>query len=155
MTPSWLRVRRFPYEEPYALNLEFAGGNGLFSGCVEIYCNVEDLSELGRALLAFPRQADDRHVYEYGSDDAAERQHRHFRLSFYTIDHTGHCAVQFLTRLYEKEPDDGACQFSIRTEPAALHRLGQLFENFARLEHLELRWSPAGGELFTDHTSDA
>jgi hypothetical protein len=40
-----------------------------------------------------------------------------------------------------------SCELSIATEAAAINRLGGLFERFARLEHLELRWTPMTGEL--------
>ncbi len=40
-----------------------------------------------------------------------------------------------------------ACEFSITTEAAAINRLGYLFERFAKLEHLELKWASMTAEL--------
>ncbi len=154
MTPPYLIVRRFPYEEPHLTELEFRASNGSFSGAIDFFCGVEDLAEIGAALKVFPSKAQDEFVYEYGSDDPDNRDYRRFRLRIYAVDHAGHCAVQFYADVREKTPNEGVCTFSIRAEPAALHRLGQLFENFHKLEHLELQWSPSGGALFTEHQAE-
>lgn len=150
---SYLIVKRFPYEEPYHTQLEFKASNGLFTGRVDMYCNVSDLSEIGQALRLFPKQVGDEYCYSYGSNDPTDRYYCYFALKFYTIDSRGHCAVQFTVNLNQCEPEEGSCTFSIKAEPAAIGRLGELFETFATLQHLELHWSPSDGRLFKEYQS--
>jgi hypothetical protein len=45
-----------------------------------------------------------------------------------------------------KRPDDEACRFSIKTEPAAIQRLGKLFLAFSQLKHHTMIWSLSGNE---------
>lgn len=152
MTASYLIVRRRPYEEPYHTELEFEASNGQFSGCARFFCSVEDIGSIGRALVAFPTNANDTYQYAYGSDDPEDKFGHYFCLKFYTVGSLGHCAIQFRANLNSAEPDEGVCTFSIKAEPAAIHRLGLLFLTFGRLEHLELHWSPTGGgELYKGH----
>ena len=86
-------------------------------------------------------------MYENGSGDPARRSYRYFFLRVYTTDSAGHCAVQIKMNSNLAEPNDGACQFSIQAEAAAINRLGCLFEQFSHLHHLELRWSLDDGEM--------
>ena len=151
METPYIHIRRIPYEEPYHTQLEFRASNGTFAGVVDFYCNLDDLAEMATALKAFPAQSVDQYTYEYGSNEPGDRMYRYFRLRFYTTDHAGHCAVQFSVDLRNNAPEEGVCVFSFRVEPAAIHRLGQLLENFHKLQHLELRWSRAGGALFEDY----
>ena len=39
-----ITVKRYPYEEPYHLQLEFFISNDGFSGNTDFYCNAEDLN---------------------------------------------------------------------------------------------------------------
>ena len=150
-----LVVRRYPYEEPYHAHLEFKVSNGVFVGATDIYCNVDEIAGIGRGLRAFPSRIGDEYVYEYGTDDPGARFYRHFVMRAYTIDGVGHCALQFGINLNEEEPEEGVCRFSIRVDAAALNRLGELFEHFAELRHLELQWSPTSGELHEYHQESA
>jgi hypothetical protein len=125
--------------------------NGAFSGATDIYCNVEDIAAIGTALKSFPKKAGDEYTYEYGSEDPAKEFYRYFLLRAYTIDQAGHCALQIHINLNEKEPEEGICKFSIRAEAAAINRLGELFEHFSKLSHLELRWNLKDGQLYEQH----
>jgi hypothetical protein len=149
-----LIVRRHPYEEPYNTHLEFLASNGVFTGGTDIYCAVCDVAEIGSALGAFPANVGDEYKYEYGSPDPRANWARYFVLRASTIDRAGHCALQFTFNLNRPEPDEGACRFSIRAEAAAINRLGKLFEEFAKLRHVELRWSPTVDELHETHQAD-
>jgi hypothetical protein len=144
-------VRRFPYEEPYHTHLEFVVSNGTFGGSTDIYCGVQDIQEIGEALQKFPARIGDEYCYKYGSEDPEVSFYRYFVLRAYTIDSVGHCAIQLLINLNTKEPDEGKCQFSIRAEAASVNRLGKLFEDFSKLEHLEFRWSLKESGLFQEY----
>jgi len=148
-------VRRHPYEEPYHTQLEFTVSNGAFAGATDIYCNIDDLTKIGRGLRAFPSKVGDEYVYEYGTEDPSAKFYRHFVLRAYTIDGVGHCALQFAINLNQAEPEEGVCRFSMPVEPGALNRLGELFEVFAELRHLELQWSPTSGALYEHYQEPA
>jgi hypothetical protein len=144
-------VKRYPYEEPYHTQIEFFVSNGVFSGGTDIYCNVTDLSEIGKALQNFPKNIDDEYIYEYGSEKPEDRFYRHFWLKVYVISLLGRCAIQFHINNNTKEPNEGICRFSIIAEAAEVNNLGKLFEEFSRLNHLEFRWSQKESELFKTH----
>jgi hypothetical protein len=61
---SQIIVKRYPYEEPYHLQLDFFATNGVFSGNTDFYCNAEDLKKIGKALQNFPAKIGDE--YRYG-----------------------------------------------------------------------------------------
>jgi len=147
MTPPFIIIRRYPYEEPYHLNLVISASNGAMSGTLEYYCNAEDLIKVGDHLAAFPGQHDDSYTYELGSPRPEDRFAFHFVLRAATLDSAGHCALQFTMSNNRPLPDDMSCSFSIRAEPAAINRLGRLLRAFGDLKHLELRWSDTDGEL--------
>jgi hypothetical protein len=53
MTNAGIRITRYPYEEPYHLNLHIAASNGRVAGDLEYYCNANDLGILGKKLVGF------------------------------------------------------------------------------------------------------
>ena len=154
MTEPFITVRRYPYEEPYLTQLAFFVSNGRFSGTTDIYCDVEDFIAMGKALRAFPQKADDEYSYEYGSEDPATKFYRYFQLRAYTFNRVGHCALQISINLNTETPGEGICKFSIRTEAAAINRLGQLFEQFGKLAHLEMHWNLKNGQLYERHQTE-
>jgi hypothetical protein len=115
---------------------------------------VDQISEIGRALKAFPRKIGDEYKFEYGSEEQSPKRYRHFCLRAYTVDRAGHCALQLTMNLNSAEPEEGNCQFSIRAETAAINRLGRLFKQFAKLRHLELTWGPTTDELHAQYQSN-
>ena len=73
MNECYLEIRRLPYEEPFCTQLEISASNGSFSGSTDIYCNVSDLADIGRALQTFPDSILAEYKYEYGSSDPNAR----------------------------------------------------------------------------------
>jgi hypothetical protein len=144
-------VKRYPYEEPYCIQIEFVVSNDKFRGSTDIYCDVQNLAEIGNALQEFPKKIDDEFVYEYGSEVKEDKFYRYFRLRVYLTDSLGHCAIQFYINKNMDEPEEGICQFSIKAEAFAVNRLGKLFEKFSKLKHLEFKWTPKGDEMFETH----
>lgn len=123
---SRITVKRYPYEEPYAIQLEFIVSNGDFHGITDIYCNAEDLRAVGQALQGFPSKIDDEYRYEYGSENPEDRSYNYFSLRAYTIDSVGHSAIQFSISNNQTEPHEGMCRFSIRADVASVNRLREL-----------------------------
>jgi len=146
MNHEYLQVRRLPYEEPYHTQLEISASNGVFSGSTDIYCNVSDLAKIGCALQSFPKSIPDEYKYEYGSSDPAARSYCHFVLRVYTVGSWGHSALQISIKENLKEPEERICLFSIRSEPASINRLGDLFVAFSKLQHFEFKWMPNSDE---------
>ena len=139
-----IQIKRFPYEEPYHVNLHFSAYNGTFKGFLEYYCAASELKDIGEALCAFPRRVPDAYSYEIGSTKPEDNFAYYFALHAYTTDNLGHCAIQVVIDNNENRPYEGACRFSIQAEPAALNRLGGLLTEFAELKHHELDWTVSG-----------
>lgn len=137
-----LIVRRFPYEEPYLLHLEFAASNGDFCGVTDIYCDAQELGSMGLALKQFPTKIDDEYLFEYGSKNPKDNCYRYFAMRAYTIDTVGHSAIQFEIHNNQSEPSEGICKFSLRADVASINRLGDEFARFSQLKDLEFVWSP-------------
>ena len=146
-----LIVRRYPFEEPYHAHLEFEVDNGLFVGQTDFYCNTRQIADIGNGLIKFPQSIGDEYIFQNGSEDPKDNCYRFFLMRAYTIDLLGHCALQFAMNANLQEPADGTCKFSIPADPAALNRLGESFREFAKLEHLELVWSPTECDLHAEH----
>jgi hypothetical protein len=137
-----LIVRRYPYEEPYNTELVIFAANENFSGRrTGIYRSVEGLADIGRALQVFPAKMPDE--YEYGYTD--------FSLRAYTVGRAGHTYLQISINVGDKRPYSANCTFSIKAEPAAINRLGELFLAFSKLEHLEFWWGQDVSQLFKEY----
>jgi hypothetical protein len=150
----FIRVRRYPYEEPYHTQVVFHASNGLFIGSTDIYCGVADLEDIGSALAVFPRKIPDEFRFEHGSEQPGKRFYRFFLLRAFTTDSAGHCAIQFRMNLNKTEPEDGMCGFSIRTEAARINRLGALFLRLHKSSRGELRWGPIEGDRFEEDAGE-
>jgi hypothetical protein len=116
---------------------------------LEYYCNADDLTEMGSKLMAFPERIGDTYSYELGSPRSEDRFAFHFVLRAHTLDSAGRCALQISMNNNRQQPDDSSCSFSIRTEAAAINRLGRLLKTFGELKHTTLHWSETAGELLT------
>ena len=141
MPQSRITLRRIPYEEPYHIRLQFTATNGIFSGFLEYYCNVEELQKVGLALSSFPRYVNDEFRYEIGSTAPETRWAYHFVLRAYTLNSRGNCAIEVIINNNQELPSTSSCTFSIMVDPAALNRLGKLYLLFADLKHNEFDWT--------------
>lgn len=156
MKGSRIIVKRYPYEEPHTLHVEFLISNNKITTTVDIYCNKDDLEKIGNSLKSFPRNIPDEYIYEYGSEDSDKKYYRFFKIRAYTVQQTGQCAIQFAINFNENEPNEGLSRFSIYpVEPMSFFRLGDLFISFSKLQHLEFWWSPNNiHELFDEYQNN-
>jgi hypothetical protein len=150
-----LLIRRLPYEEPYHTQLDFTVSNGVLAAKIDIYCGIQEIAGIGKALAIFPKLIGDEYVYEYGSERPEEKFYRHFKLKAYTVGNVGNCAIQFTVNLNQTEPEEGICQFSLTASRGEINRLGELLLDFSKLEHLELQWSPKVSCLLESYSEDA
>ncbi|WP_397383879.1 hypothetical protein [Prosthecobacter sp.] len=145
-----IRIQRFPYEEPYHVQLNLSAENGRFSGGLDFYTGVQCLKQFAADLQNFPKHIGDEAEFKYGSPRKEDRMYRHLVIRAYTIGGVGRCAIQFTFNNHEDEPDEGCASFSILADAVAINRLGKLLEKFSELQHLELFWSPYEEELYTE-----
>ena len=139
-----IQIERFPYEEPYLVNLGLTASNGNFQGTLEFFCNASELADIGKALSAVRKTIPDEYSYEIGSTKPEDRFAYYFALRVYTRGLRGNCAHQVVINNNQQEPDEGACRFSIQTDRVAINRLGALLLEFAELKHRQLHWTPSG-----------
>jgi hypothetical protein len=147
MRPS-IRIVRYPYEEPYTLNLVITASNGNVGGRLEFYLGASELLKWAEELERFPMHARSVYLWEVGSEYPEDRFGFYFRLRLFTTDSLGHCAIQFRFNNNAALPDREISEFCIGgLEPAQINRLGQLCRKFAALKHEVLDWSPTDGRL--------
>ena len=148
MSSTGIRIDRFPYEEPYHLNLRLRAMNGDLSGSLEYYCNADDLTSLGNQLVEFSGKAGDEISYVLGSEKNEDRFAFFLALRIWTLDLRGHCALGLRLNNNQKPPANSVSEFSMTAEVADINRLGRLLIQFGQLKHAALEWSIHGGELF-------
>ncbi len=151
MNTSGIRITRYPYEEPFHLNLHIEASNGRVNSTLEYYCNADDLKTLGKQLVDFTGASSEAVVYELGSEEPKDRFA--FFLSFRVkpLDSTGHCAVLIRLNNNEEPPSREISEFSIKANVADVNRLGDLLIGFSRLQHRVLEWHVQDGRLIETH----
>lgn len=66
-TDASIMITRYPYEEPYHLNIEIEATNGRIKGLLNFYINASDLFELADELEVFPRHSSAVYLWELGT----------------------------------------------------------------------------------------
>ena len=136
-----IKIERIPYEEPYHIQLLWDVSNGSVSSRFEYYANADSLKELAENLEVFPRHKDHVFLYEVGSESPEDRFAYYFRFRVSTTDAKGSSAIQVRFSNNRDLPYREIVEFCIQTEPAAINRLGKLFQKFSELKHDYLVWS--------------
>lgn len=144
---SLFRLTRFPYEEPYHLNLRLDASNGEQATTFEYYANATDLTKLGDALSNFSGNDRQEHLYEIGSESPEDRWAYYLRLRTFLITSRGESGIEIRVNNNEKPPDRSVAEFTIRTEIASINRLGDLLTKFGQLNHRVLEWDGSDGVL--------
>ncbi|MBC3877541.1 hypothetical protein H8K38_06965 [Undibacterium sp. FT79W] len=145
---SYICIIRYPYEEPYHLNLVMSVSNGSASGVLEFYIGADTLIEWAFAYEKFPRHAQSVYLWEAGSERPEDRFAYYLRMQLFTTDAWGHSALQIRFNNNQDLPDREIVDMCIRAEPAQINQLGALFKRFSTLEHQVLYWSGSEGQLF-------
>ena len=145
-------IRRYPDmdDDPDLTQFEFAATNGGSALSVLLYDSASRFSEIGAALAAFPRSSSDRWETSFGwQGSAASLTFRAF-----TTGGGRTCAIGFSAAVEGNDVVRSDVAFAMESEAAAVNRLGQLLNQYARLKHIDLFWSPTDGELFADERRD-
>jgi hypothetical protein len=144
---TFLRITRFPYEEPYHLQLLFTAANGRQQGELEIYCNAKDLAAFARSLQGFPKPKESQAIWELGSENPNDRFAFYFRIRALQLSPSGRCALELRFCNNFDPPIRSITEFSIEALPADFDRLAQLLEQFSKLEQTQLEWIVNNGAL--------
>jgi len=153
MNATRIKITRFPYEEPYHLNLLIEASNGRMNGRLGYYCNASDLIELGNKLLGYLGNKEQTIVYELGSEKPEDRFAFFLSLRVLPLDLAGHSVIRIRINNNRPPPETEACEFCIQVDVIDVNRLGSLFVGFGKLEHRVLDWSATDGKLVKDVTS--
>ncbi len=145
---SYIRIKRYPYEEPHHLNLVIEASSGNIKGKLEFYANTNSLLNISKALNEFPRHKHDKFLWELGSERPEDNFGFYFRFRVFTINSTGKCAIHLKFNNNQQFPNLEVTEFCIKAEPAGLNRLGKLFSEFSKLEHLNLEWDSKEGRIY-------
>jgi len=150
MSTTRIKITRFPYEEPYHLNLLIEASNGRMNGRLGYYCNANDLNELGNKLLGYLGSKEQPIVYELGSEKPEDRFAFFFSLQVISLNLAGHSAIRIHMNNNQPPPATEVCEFCIPADVADVNRFGSLLVAFGKLEHRVLDWSVKDGNLFKD-----
>ncbi|MEM7351172.1 MAG: hypothetical protein AAF657_10225 [Acidobacteriota bacterium] len=144
----FIRITRYPYEEPYHLNLVVEASNGRQRGALEIYAKAEDLSRLARDLRGVLRGSSEAVQWELGSERPEDRFAFYYRFRIVTVSGSGRCTIDLRFNNNQRPPEREISEFSIEgVEPTELDRLAELLRQFSRLEHRVLEWTITDGDL--------
>ncbi|WP_258105882.1 hypothetical protein [Marinoscillum sp. MHG1-6] len=145
--PTFIKITRHPYEEPYHVNLVIQACNGEHAGSLEIYDNAKQLKSIGEALQGFP--FDPRNFkWELGSEKPEDRFAFYFLFELFLNSPNGsEAGIHFRMNNNEEHPNSAITDFYLICEPAAINNLGKLFERFSELETTELFWDGSTGQI--------
>ena len=144
----FLKLTRFPYEEPYHIELQVEASNDRQHASIEYYTNADDLPALGDALMKFPFTDSKEHIYEIGTEDPTARFAYHLYFRFFLIRPTGDSGIEIrFHNNREAAPDREIAEFTIPCQVAGINRLGKLLKDFGRLQHRVLEWDGNDGHL--------
>lgn len=141
-------LTRYPYEEPYHVQLLLEVSNGRQHASIEYYTNASDLPDLGAALIQFPFTEAKQHIYEIGSEDPLQRFAYYILLRFFLISPLGEAGIEIRFNNNESSSSDREiAEFTIPADIAGINRLGRLLIQFGQLNHRRLEWDGIDGEL--------
>ena len=118
----FISLERFPYDAP-EWHIQIGASNGYFSGFQDFYTYSQDLEVLGTKLCQFPQNLQDEVVLEVGERSAKCSCFVLVRAFLY--DSVGHAAIEFAVDNNRKLLNHAQTNFFIRTEVAAINKLGQ------------------------------
>jgi hypothetical protein len=145
---QYIRLVRYPYEEPHHLHLSMTVSNGRSRGQLDFYASTQQLVSWADGMETFPLHARSVLLWEFGSERPEDRWAYYFRLRVFTVDAQGHSAIQFRFNNNAELPDREMVELCIRADPAAINGLGKLCRSFANMQHEVLEWSPGSERLF-------
>lgn len=143
-----IRIIRYPYEEPFHINLVLEVCNGRSLARITYYMNAASLVEWANHLEVFPRDNNDVFLFEIGSERPEDRWAYYLRLRAFLKDAAGHSALHIRLNNNQDLPSREIAEFCLDAEPSQINRLGRLCREFGKLNHAVLDWWVQDGALY-------
>jgi len=144
----FIRIDRYPFEEPYNFQIRLRMTNGKLLGDAEIYVAALEIAAWGAALSDFPRHRDQVYLWEVGSEHPEDRWSYYMRLRAWVTDSVGHCALHIRYNNNRDLPHREIFEFSTPMDAASLNRLGQSLASFSSADHEVLIWTQDDTTLY-------
>ena len=90
--------------------------NGITTGCLEFYGYSDVFKDFGSQLMLFPKNIRDTVIFDIDKDNY---------LKVYCYDVNGHSVLNVQIDNYAIAPHHNRCEFSIKTIPASINKLGE------------------------------
>ena len=105
------------------------------------YGNASTLTEFGKKLMVFPKDAADTVCFEAGYAEHPS-VFGYLRIEAYCASPAGHTALRIIAENDKERPAHHRFEFSIVSEAAAINRLGALLANWNVSTTPEIIWKP-------------
>jgi hypothetical protein len=96
-------------------------------------------ARFGKKLAAFPRSQDDTPEFQVGIITPSDGR-EYLLLKAFCYDANGHAALKVVMHNKKPEPHEQIIEFSIRTDVAALNKLGKMLQNWTPETEIEVNW---------------
>ena len=149
---SLIQIERFHYEEPYNLDLAIHVCCGRQSGELEFYCSADDLKRAGDELSKFPLDRNAEFLWELGSEKPEDNSAFYFCFRVYTEAVLGTRVIHVRFNNNETLPEKQITEFCIRAEISKINLLGELLQDFTKLQNQRLWWDTTKGALDDEET---
>jgi hypothetical protein len=148
MMRPYIRIARYPYEEPHYVHLVLEACNGRSLAQIDYYMNASSFIGWADHLEVFPRHKSDVFLFELGGERPEDRWAYYLQMRVFLTDAVGHSAVHVRFSNNRDLPWREIAEFSLDAEPSQINRLGQLFREFGKLNHAVLDWWVQDGTLY-------
>ena len=122
------------------IHYEIRVSNGQTKTELDFYDSIDTFQKFGEKLSDFPQKITDQITFQVGEDDIEWAFFLNLKVYCYEPD--GKSAVRVITDNHRDEPYLEKSEFSIRTLPASLNRLGQGLKNWNPRIDSEFNWEP-------------
>jgi len=133
------RLRKLDVDEYDAPHVEVSVSGGGFAARQDSYIEDDEWVEFGMALKAFPQRLEHEVTFENGAPEG--KYYCYILLRALVYDGVGHSALEVKISNNSTPPHSAAAHFYIPCEAAALNRLGESLEAWARSKEYEFAFS--------------
>lgn len=138
---TFIKVRRFEYEEPYHTEVWVSASNGAFSGEIRYFCVADDLKEIASKLETFSKDPKGEYKYEVGSEDPEDNSGYYFLFRVCPMNSNGQCSIHIRITVNGTCSEPGICEFSIIAEPNHIAELSKFFLDLYEFKVSSFSWN--------------
>jgi hypothetical protein len=137
-------IRKYPHD-PYLVGLQanmiITASDGEYQGKLGAYIPDSEIERISKPLVTFVDKFPNKFSYEKNSSLDDESVKSYFNLTILS-DKQGECVITITLKRYDGWTEfKQECLFSIRVEPWAIHRLGELLKKYSTAKYSFLKWS--------------